>query len=85
MAGRMLAEDDFGTWRRIDAEKLRSDRHTAIWADLNLDARAPDKGPPGAGERGAQHGAFFFARKVPSLLRLHFEFTVDFVVVAMGA
>ena len=85
MPRRVLAEEDLGTWRGVDAERLRADRHAAIRADFDLGAQAPDKGPPGAVERRAQNGAFFFERKIPSLLGFHFEFTVDFVVVAMGA
>ena len=85
VARRVLAEEDFGAWRRVDAKKLRADRHTAIRADFDMGAEAPDKGPPGAGERRAQNGAFFFECQIPGLLGFHFEFTVDFVVVPMGA
>ncbi len=85
VAGRVMAEEDFGARRRIDAEKLGADRHTAIRTDFDRGAQAPDKRPPGAVGGRAQNGAFFFERQVPGLLGFHFEFTVDFVMVAMGA
>lgn len=79
----MKAEDGFGTWSRLDAQELGTDRHAAIGADLDVGAQAPNKGPPGAIGHRSQNGAFLFEREVPSLLGFHFEFPVDFVLVAM--
>ena len=81
----VLAEDDFGTGSRLQAQELRADGNAAIGADLDLGAQAPDKGPPRAVGFGAQHRAFFFASEVPGLLRSHFEFAVDLVLVVMEA
>jgi hypothetical protein len=44
----MMAEDDFGTWRDMDAQELRADGDAAIGADFEGGALAPDKGPPRA-------------------------------------
>lgn len=81
----MVAEDGFGAWLGLDAKELGADRQAAIGADLDAGALAPDKGPPGTGGFRAQHGAFFFESAGPSLLGFHFEFAVDFVLVAMKA
>ena len=83
VARRVEAEDSFGTRSRLDAEELGTDRHAAIGADLDVGAQAPDKGPPGAIGHRTQNGAVLFEREVPSLLGFHFEFPVDFVLVAM--
>ena len=81
----MLGEDDFAAWSSLDAEALGADRHTGIGADFEVSAQAPHKGPPGALGHRTQHGAFFFEGEVPGLLGLHFEFPMDFVLVAMNA
>ena len=79
----MQAEDGFGTWSRLDAQELGTDRHASIGADSDVGAQAPDKGPPGTVGHRAEHRAFFFEREVPGLLGFHFEFPMDFVLVAM--
>lgn len=83
MASGVMTEDGVGTWGGVDAQGLGTDRHTAIGADFDFGAQAPDKGPPGAVERRAQHGALFVEGQIPGLLGLHFEFTVHFVLVAV--
>jgi len=83
MAGRMMAENGLGTWRGVDAEELGADRDSAIGADFEDSALTPDKGPPRALGGRAQNGAFLLESEVPSLLGLHFELTVSFVLVAM--
>ena len=83
MAGRMMAENGLGTWRGVDAEGLGADRNSAVGADFEDSALTPDKGPPGALGDRAQNGAFLLESEVPSLLGLHFELTVSFVLVAM--
>ena len=78
-----MTEDSPGSWRRLDAQELRADRNTAIGADPDLKALAPDKGPPRAVGFGAQHGTFLFESQLPGLSRSHFEFAVDLVLIAV--
>ena len=81
----MVGEDDFAAWSRLDAKALGADGHAAIGAYFDVGAQAPDKGPPGTVGHRAQHRAFFFEGEVPGLLGFHFEFPMDFVLVAMEA
>jgi hypothetical protein len=83
MAGRMMAENGLGTWRGMDAEELGADGDSAVGADFEDSALTPDKGPPRALGDRAQNGAFLLESEVPSLLGLHFELTVSFVLVTM--
>jgi hypothetical protein len=85
MAGRVMAEDDFGTWRDMDAEELGADGDAAVGADFDVGALTPHKRPPRALGDWTQNGTFLFEGEVPGLLGLHFEFPVDFVLVAMEA
>ena len=79
------AKDDFGAWRDFHSEALRADGDVAVVADFDDGALAPDVGPPGAARHGAQDGTVFLFGGVPGLLGIHFEFAMDFVLVAMEA
>ena len=83
VARRVMAEDSFGTWRRVNTQELGADGHATVKADLEVGAQAPDKGPPGAVGHRVQNGAFFLERKVPGLQGFHFDFAVDFMLVTM--
>ena len=78
-----MAQDDFGARSGLHAQKLRADGNAAVRANFDLSAETPDQGPPRAVGFGAQHGALFLERKVPSFLGSHFEFAVDFVLIAV--
>ena len=84
VTGRVMAENCFGTWSSVNAQELGADGHTGIGADFEIRAQAPHEGPPGARGHRAQNGAFLLEGKVPGLLGLHFEFPMDFVLVAMN-
>ena len=56
----------------------------AIIADADMDALAPNIGPPGTGGGGAQNRAFFRQGQVTSRLRGGAQFAVDFVLVGVG-
>lgn len=81
----MEAEDDLGFWGDFDAEALGVDGDAAIVAHLDDGALAPDERPPWTARDGTEDGAFFFFGDVPGLLGFHFEFAVEFVLVAMVA
>ena len=85
MAGGMEAKDDFGAGLFFDAPPLGADGDTAIVADFEERAHAPDIIPPRTFGRGAQDGAFFFFGIVPGAQRGLAQFAVDFMGVVMGA
>ena len=68
VAAGMEAEDDLGAWRFLHAQALSADRNTAITADSEGRAHAPDINPPGTARGRAQHGAVFFFGLVPGVL-----------------
>ena len=80
-----MAEDGFGTWRKMDAQELRADGDAAVGADSEIGAQTPNERPPRTVGDSTQNGTFVFEGEVPSLVGLHFEFTVDFVLVVMEA
>ena len=80
-----MAEDQFSGGRSLDPEELGADGHTAIRADFDGSALAPDEGPPGAARDGTQDAAFLLLSTVPGLLGFHLKFAVSFVLVAMAA
>ena len=64
----VLAVDEAGAWRSLDAEALGADGDAAIGADEDGGAQAPDAGPPWAegpepaeGQRGAGRRAERFS------------------------
>jgi len=75
--------DDAGARRSGDAVAGRADGDFAVVADPDVRALAPDVGPPGAGGSGAQDGALFGQRLVPSGLGCRAQFAVDFVSVGV--
>ena len=83
MAGGMEAQNRLGTHRKFDPETLPTDGNTAIGADLEHGANAPNIRPPGAARGWAQDGAFRFPGDVPGFLRSKTELAVNFVSVAM--
>ena len=85
VAGGMVAEDQFSGGRSLDPEELGADGHTAIRADFDGSAQAPDERPPGAARDGTQNAAFLRLSQGPSPLGFHLEFAVNFVLVAMPA
>ena len=80
-----MTEYELSGGRRLDPEELGADGHTAIRADFDGRALAPDEGPPGAARDGTQDAAFLFMSTVPGLLGFHLKFAVSFVLVAMEA
>ena len=85
MAGGMEAKDDFGAGLFFDAPPLGADGDTAIVADFEERAHAPDIIPPRTFGRGAQDGAFFFFGGVPSAERGLAQLARDFMGVMVGA
>ena len=83
MAGGMLAQDDLGSWSGLQAQALSADGHTAVGADFNGRANAPDKRPPGTARHRAQEGALFLLGELPGLERSHLEFAMEFMLVVM--
>ena len=60
MAGGMQAQDDFGAGWGFEAEAFGANGDTAIVADFDLGADAPDLRPPRTAGHGAQPRAFCF-------------------------
>ena len=85
MAGGVLAQNNFGARCRIEAETLRGDGNSAIGADLDGSANAPDEGPPRAARHGPQDGAFFLLCQIPCLERFHLQLPMDFMRIVMLA
>ena len=83
MASGVEAQNHFGASRIFEAEALGADGNTAIGADFDGGANAPNIRPPGTSGDGAQDGTLFFLGAVPSLLRGHAQVAVGFVSVAM--
>lgn len=81
----MVTEYEPSGGRSLDPEELGADGHTAIRADFDGRALAPDEGPPGAARDGTQDAAFLLLSTVPGLLGFHLKFAVSFVLVAMAA
>src|ERR1039457_5108743 len=81
----MVTEYEPSGGRSLDPEELGADGHTAIRADFDGSALAPDEGPPGAARDGTQDAAFLLLSTVPGLLGFHLKFAVSFVSVAMAA
>lgn len=79
------AEDDRRPGRHFQAEALGADGDTGVVAGFEDGALAPDVGPPRAAGHGTQRGAVFLYGDVPSVLRFHLKFAVDFVLVAVEA
>lgn len=50
-------EDDFGTWRVLEADMFGADGHTAIRAEFEGGPLAPNIRPAGAARRWADDGA----------------------------
>lgn len=65
VAGWVGAMDDFGCGRGLYAQAFCADGDTAIGADFDEGALAPDVGPPDAVGRFAQDRAFFLQGKIP--------------------
>ncbi len=63
------AADDGGAGRSVQRVKLSADGNFAVVTDAHGGALAPDEGPPRAGWRRAQDGAFFPHGLVPGGLR----------------
>ncbi len=53
VAGGVMAENGLGSWSCLDAQELRVNGNTAVGANPDLTALAPDKRPPGAVGFGA--------------------------------
>ena len=62
---------------------MGSDGNLAVVTDAHGGLLAPDKGPPRAGGRGAQDGAFFVQGLLPCGRRGDPQFAVDFVLVGV--
>ncbi len=63
------AADDGGAGRGVHRLALGADGNLAVVTDAHGGALAPDEGPPRAGWRRAQDGAFFPHGLVPGGLR----------------
>ena len=85
MAGGMEAEDHLGARGTFDAKALGANGNATVGADLDGGTNAPNIGPPRAARGGPEDGSFFFAGRVPGLLRGQAQFAMDFVGVAMEA
>lgn len=83
MAGGVEAEDDFGPWGIFEADALSADGNTAIGADFESGAHAPNIRPPRAARHGAQDRAFLQSGQIPGALRGLPEFTVRFLGVVV--
>ena len=83
MAGRMEAEDDFGSWGMLEANALLADGDPSVGADLQSGAEAPNIGPPRAPRGGAEDGTFFLFGQVPGAWSSPLEFAVGCVGVAL--
>ena len=81
----MLAVDEAGARRSLDAQALGADGDAALGADEDGSAQAPDVGPPRAARSGAQGGTVFFGGALPGGERGHAQFAMALVGVAMGA
>jgi len=81
----VLAKDDFGAGRDLEAEALGADGHPAVVADFDGGADTPDEGPPRTTRYRPELGAVCFLGGVPGGLRLHLQLAVGFVLVAMPA
>ncbi len=68
MAGRMKAEDDFGTRRVVEAKALVANRNPSVGADLQGASEAPNIGPPRATRGWANDRTFFLFGQVPGSL-----------------
>lgn len=80
-----MTEYELRGGRCLDSEELGADGHTAIRADFDGSALAPDEGPPGAARNGTQDAAFLLLSAIPGLLGFHLKFAVYFVLVTMQA
>jgi len=85
MASGMEAQNHFAPPGMLDAEAMGADGHTAVAADLDRGANAPNIRPPRASADGAQDGSLLFLGAIPGLLWSHREFAMGFVGVAMEA
>ena len=83
MARGMEAQNHFGPSGMFDAEALRTDGNTAVGADFDGGADAPNIRPPSTSGGWAQDRSFFFLGSVPGFLRSHAQFAMGFVEVAM--
>ncbi len=81
----MLTANDFGAGFLFDAQTLRADGDAAVAASFQNCAHAPDVRPPRRLSRRTQHKTPFFFGEVPSGLRGHFYFAMDFPGVVMAA
>src|ERR1700677_2458437 len=71
MARGMEAQNDFGPSGMFDAEALGTDGNTALGANFDGGAKAPNIRPPSTSGGWAQDGSFFFLGAVPGFLRSH--------------
>ena len=83
MAHGMEAQHLFGPSGMLDIEALGADGNTAIGADFDGGANAPNTRPTSTSEGWAQDGSLFFVGAVPGLLWSHAQFAMGFVKVAM--
>jgi len=83
MAGGMEAQNHFGPPGMFDAEPLGADGNTAIGANFDGGANAPNIRPPSTSGGWAQDGSLFFPGTVPRLLWRQAQFAMSFVPVAM--
>ena len=82
VAGGVKAENDFGARACLNAQGVGADGDAPIAAHFKGAAQAPDEGPPGALGNGAEGRAFFFEGQLPGLIGFHFDFAVNFILVA---
>ena len=68
MAGGVEAKDNLCAGRFFQAQALGADGDTAIAADFEGCAHAPDINPPGTARCRTQNGAAFFFGVVPGAL-----------------
>ena len=74
----MVTEHHSRTWLGAHRKGLSSNGDPTLWADAHGSAEAPDIRPPGTVRNDTESGALLLKSQVPSLLRGHFDFAVEF-------